>query len=103
MGDSDRPRQAPRAWPGVPRPGEEGGERVVDDERDARRVRDLGERAEVGDVEARVPDQLEEDRLGLLVDRDFLIDVAQHSKYNVKIFLQVLVAPKRKIFLIKKK
>ena len=50
------------------RPGEERRERVVDDERDAVRVGDVGDRRDVGHVEARVADGLEVDRPGVRVD-----------------------------------
>ena len=45
------------------------GERVVDDQRDAVLVRDLGDRREIGDVAGRVADRLGEERLGVGPDR----------------------------------
>ena len=48
--------------------GEQGSEGVVDDDRHAPGVGHVGDRGEVVDVEPRVADELEEDRLGLLVD-----------------------------------
>src|SRR5690606_13590364 len=44
------------------------GGRVVDDEGQTLRVRSLGPRVEVDDVDLRVADGLAEDQLGLLVD-----------------------------------
>ena len=45
------------------------GERVVDDHRNAGVVGDLGDRLEVGHVDARVADRLDEDAARLVVDR----------------------------------
>ena len=48
------------------RPAEIGrGQRVVDDQRDARFVRDVGDRLEVDDDAAGIGEALDEDRLGL--------------------------------------
>ena len=49
--------------------GEKRREGVVDDDRHAPRVGYVGDRGEVVDVEPRIADELEEDRLGLVVDR----------------------------------
>ena len=45
------------------------GERVVDDERNAGAVRDVGQRGDVADVELRIADRLRIDRLGVRLQR----------------------------------
>jgi len=65
--------------------GEEGSKRVVDDDRHAAGVGDVGDRGQVVDVEPGVADQLEEDGLRLLVDGAPERDGSEPSTYVVVI------------------
>ena len=58
------------------------GQRVVDDERHARVLRDLGDRLDVGDHAAGIGDRFDEDRLGLGVTARSKVPISSGSAHT---------------------